>query len=222
MTPLLSCLGVSVDEVQRFDRPLVFGSSIPHAAMGGLGGVVLPHQPASRAEALLERGAACVFVGEAALAERDLVARLASRYGGERVGVYLPGRRMANHWSFETTSNADFKVVAPSCCEPAWEVLRADGSGSGLSAQRWIEAMVDAGARSALVQVDIEDDTDLNLCAGLVETLGERVCLAPARQQAPPLDEWIRFGQARWIALPPPLYLRRRALMAPRDAQEAA
>lgn len=222
MKPVLTCLAASVDDAGRFGRPLVFGSSIPAASIDRLAGVVLPHQPESRAQVLLERGAPCVFVGDAALADRGLVGRLAGRYGGERVGVFVPARRMANQWSFETTSNADFKVVAPSCCEAAWEVLRADGSGSGLSAQRWVDAMVGAGARSALVQVDIEDDTDLNLCAGLVETLGERVCLTPARQTAPALDDWIRFGQARWIALAPPLYLRRRALLAPRDAEEAA
>jgi hypothetical protein len=222
MTPLISCLSDNVDEVERFERPLVFGSAIAPSAIGRLGGVVLPHQPASRAEVLLERGAARVFVGEAALADRGLVARLATRYGGERVGVYVAASRMANQWSFETTSNADFKVVTPSCCEPAWDVLRADGSGTGLSVQRWVAAMVEAGARSALVQVDIEDDTDLNLCAGLVETLGEHVCLTPARQKEPVLDDWVRYGQARWIALAPPLYLRRRALMVPRSAQEMA
>jgi hypothetical protein len=222
MTPLISCLADNVDQVERFERPLVFGSAIAPSAIGRLGGVVLPHQPASRAEVLLERGAARVLVGEAALADRGLVARLATRYGGERVGVYVPARRTANQWSFETTSNADFKVVTPSCCEAAWDVLRADGSGTGLSAQRWVEAMVEAGARSALVQVDIEDDADLNLCAGLVEVLADQVCLTPAAQQAPVLDDWVRFGRARWIALAPPQYLRRRALLVPRSVGEAA
>jgi hypothetical protein len=82
-----------------------------------------------------------------------------------------------------------------------------------------MEAM---GLRSALVAVDIDDDADLNLCAGLVELMGERVCFAPVTQTAPALHEWVRFGQARSIALPPLVYARRRALLAPPTAMEAA
>jgi hypothetical protein len=218
---VLSCLAPNADEAAGFDRPLVFDSGASWPAVPGTAGVILPRQWEARAATLLERGVHCVFVGDATLADPGLIERLASRFGSNRVGVYVPARRRAIHWSLETTSNADFKVVAPSCCEPAWEVLRADRSASGLTVQRWIETTVAAGARSALVQVDIEDGTDLDLCAGLVETLGERLCLTPTRQRDPAIDEWIRFGKARWIALPPALYLRQEASLRPRSVEGA-
>lgn len=164
--------------------------------------IVLAREDEARADALLAGGAGCVLLGEAALLDSGVVERLAGRHGSERVGVYVPARRLAVSWSFDTTSNADFKVVTPSVCEPAWEVLRADGSGSGAYAGWWIGEMFKRGASLALVRVDIQDDADLNLCAGLVEDLGERLWLGPLADPAPNLDEWTTYGRLGQLALP--------------------
>ena len=215
MTPSVHCLAPSYDEAQRFERSLVCDSAIPAAALSGLEAVVLQRQTAERARGLLARGARRVLLGDAALIDPDLVGRLAREYAPERVGLYIAARRKPNRWSFDTTSNADFKTVTPSVCEPAWGVLRSDGTATELNAYHWAAAMVRAGATSALVQVDLADDDDLNICAGFVELLGERVCFAPATQTAPALYDWVAFGQARSIALPPLVYARRKALLTP-------
>ena len=90
-------------------------------------GIVLASGDEQRAATLIAAGADCVFLGEAALLDSCVVDRLVTAHGMERVGIYAPLRRQTVSWSFETVSNADFKTVAPSHCEPAWEVLRADG-----------------------------------------------------------------------------------------------
>lgn len=221
MTLALHCLATNVDDALRFDSALVCDSAMPLATLSRLHAIWLPHQSAARARALLERGARRVLLGDAALADRAGVAQLAADFGGDRVGLYVRARRMANQWSFETSSNADFKTVTPSVCEPTWEVLRSDGTAGARSAHRWIASMDAMGLRSALVEVDIDDDADLNLCAGLVELMGERVCFAPATQAAPALHDWVQYGQARAIALPPRVYARRRALLAPPTDRES-
>lgn len=164
--------------------------------------IILTTAGEARAEALLAAGAACVLVGEAALLDSTLVERLAARHGSARIGVYVPARRLEARWSFDTTSNADFRVVTPSVCEPTWEVLRADGGGTGALAGWWIGEMIKRGASLALVRADIRDDADLNICAGLVEDCGERLWLGPLDDPAPRLDEWAAYGQLRRIALP--------------------
>jgi len=218
----LHCLTHDPTEAAGIEAPLLFDSPALPAALAGLAGVVVAHGDEARVAALLERGAARVFVGDAALADPAVIARLQA-FGAARLGVYARARRMVNQWSFDTHSNADFRVVAPSVCEPAWELLRSDATVAVAHAHHWIEQMVRRGARMVLLQADIRDDADLNLCAGLVERFGDAVCFAPASDDKPPLDEWVRYGQVRRIALPPALYQRRDALLAPAGAaQEAA
>lgn len=166
------------------------------------GGVVLADGDEQRVATLLAAGADCVFVGEAALLDSTVVDRLVAAHGAERIGIYAPLRRQTVSWSFETVSNADFKTVTPSHCEPAWEVLRADGSGTGSLASWWLTAMRELGATRFLVQVDIQDDTDLNLCAGLVEDLGNALWIGPLLDPAPRVADWVDFGQCRQLALP--------------------
>jgi hypothetical protein len=170
--------------------------------------IILTTAGEARAETLLAAGAACVLVGEAALLDSTLIERLATRHGSTRIGVYVPARRLEVQWSFDTTSNADFRVVTPSVCEPSWEVLRADGGGTGALAGWWIGEMIKRGASLALVRADIRDDADLNICAGLVEDCGERLWLGPLDDPAPRLDEWVAYGQLRRIALPPDQFQR--------------
>jgi hypothetical protein len=116
-------------------------------------------------------------------------------------------------WSFDTVSNADFRVLTPSLCEPGWEILRADGSATGIEVAWWLGEMKKRGASTVLVQVDIGDDADLNLCAGLVEKLGDRLWIAPHRQAEPVLADWVAYGKVAQIALPPALFARRTDLL---------
>lgn len=221
MNVRLHCLAADPDDAAGIDAPLLFDSPALPVSLAALAGVVVARGDEARITALLERGAARVFVGDAALADPAVITRL-QRFGPGRVGLYARARRMANDWSFDTTSNADFRIVAPSLCEPAWELLRSDGSVGATHAHHWIDRATQRGARLVLLQVDIRDDADLNLCAGLVERLGGAMCFMPADDHDPPLDEWVRFGQVRHIALPPELYRRRDALLAPTGgAQES-
>jgi hypothetical protein len=185
--------------------------------------VVLGAQSEAAAASLLDGGAHRVFIGEAALSDGGAVERLLKRYGAARIGLHVPVRRQSVSWSFETESNADFRVVTPSLCQPTWEVLLANGESSGVRAAAWMQAMLRLGVQTILMRADICDDTDLNLCAGMVETLGNTLWIAPLNDAAPPIADWIRFGQATQIALPVGLYHQRHALLPrERDADVAA
>jgi hypothetical protein len=163
-------------------------------------GIVLVGSDAARAETLLAAGPPCVLLGEAALIDSEMVARLAQAYPG-CIGIYAPVQRQAVDWSFETVSNADFKTVTPSVCEPAWEVLKADGTPTGTQAQWWLGALHDLGATQFLVHADVRDDTDLNILAGLVEALGESLWIAPRSEECLPLADFVNYGQCRQLAL---------------------
>jgi len=179
--------------------------------------VVLGAESEATAASLLDGGAQRVFIGEAALRDGDVVGRLLKRFGPTRIGLHVPVRRQSVSWSFETESNADFRVVTPSLCEPTWEVLHANGESSGIRASGWLDAMLQFDVQTILMRADICDDTDLNLCAGMVETLGSKLWIAPLHDASPPLADWIRFGLATQIALPVGLYQQRHALLPRAD-----
>lgn len=176
-------------------------------------GVVLGAESEATATALLDAGISKVFVGEAALLDAGVMPRLLKRFGAERLGLHVPVQRQSVSWSFETESNADFRVVTPSLCEPSWEVLKADGTPSGIRANVWIDDMLQRGVQSVLLRADICDDTDLNLCAGMVETLGSKLWIAPLTDPAPAIADWVSYGQATQLALPAALYHRRHELL---------
>lgn len=214
LPPVVRCLCDFNGEHQAPPDALVFDAPDVESRLVDFSGIVLPTGAETRAEALLAAGAACVFLGEAALLDSLVVDRLVARHGTERVGIYAPLRRQAVSWSFETVSNADFRVVTPSFCEPSWEVLRANGSGTGTLAAWWLKAMRQLGAGALLVRADIADDTELNLCATLVEEFGAALWLGPLHDEAPALADWVRYGQLRQLALPSELYARREDLLA--------
>lgn len=176
-------------------------------------GIVLESGDAGRAETLLAAGAPCVLLGEAALADSSMVEHLARAHLG-CIGIYAPVQRQTVSWSFEIVSNADFKTVTPSCCEPAWEVLKADDTPTGTLAAWWLGALRDLGATQFLLRADVCDDSDLNILAGLVEDLGECFWIAPRTDEHLPLADWTDYGQCRQLALPPDLYDRRMELFA--------
>ena len=180
---------------------LVFDAPGVEAVADACAGIVVVDGDEQRATTLLNIGAPVVFLGEAALRDSGIVQRLAAAFGSERIGVHAPAQRQSVSWGFETVSNADFRTVTPSHCEPAWEVLLADGSATGTLVAWWLGAMRDLGASQFLVRVAIDDDADLNLCADLVERYGDALWLQPAPGTVP-LSDWIRYGQARQFALP--------------------
>ena len=198
-----------VHDAYLIDGPALDAGAIPAAA-----GIVLPREGAARASALLAAGARRVLLGEAALLDSSIVAALATMFGSERVGVYVPARRFEVSWSFDTTSNADFKVLTPSLGAPAWEALRADGTPTGTQVLWWLGEMLKQGAAEALLCVDIRDDADLNLCAECVEHFGNWIWIGPLADAEPALDEWVRYGHVRQLALPPALHARALAIDA--------
>jgi len=192
----------------------VFDAHGVEAIASRCAGIVLEAGDEARAAALLAAGAPCVLIGQAALRDGTVVQRLAAGYGAERIGIHACVKRQSVSWSLETTSNADFKTVTPSLCEPAWEVLDGEGDGTGTLAAWWLPAMRDLGASRFLVRVDVVDDTDLNLCAGLVETLGEALWLGPLTHERPRIADWVRYGHARRLALPAGVFALRDELLA--------
>lgn len=193
---------------------LVFDRPGAEAVAALCAGIVLPAGDEPRAGTLIAAGAECVFIGDAALRDSGVIERLVAAHGAQRIGIYAPLRRQSISWSFETVSNADFKTVTPSHCEPAWEVLRADGTGSGALGGWWLATMRELGASRFLARVDIRDDTDLNLCAGLVEEFGDALSIGPLLDLTPHLADWVDYGQCRRIVLPEPVYAHRLELLA--------
>jgi hypothetical protein len=212
------CLAETFDPA-REAQFLVDGPAIDGCA-GQCAAIILPDGDEARAEVLLAAGARQVLIGEAALLDSGIIERLVAKYGKERIGLAVPVRNLAVDWAFETVSNADFKVVTPSICEPTWEVLRADGSGTGTHAEWWISQMIERGANTVLLLANIESDSDLNLCAGLVEKLGAQLWVAPRTIEAPPFADWIAFGHVRQLALPPDLYQQRETWQCPANADD--
>lgn len=185
-----------------------------------LGEMLPPEGGEAGIRAILDAGARQVFIGEDALLDAALVEKLAAEYGSGRIGLHVPVRRMQVSWNMDSVSNADFAVMAPSVCEPCWEILRADGTRSGTHAAWWIGEMFGLGACAALVQVDIGDDADLNILAGLTERWGERLWLAPLNDANPDLEAWVHLGGAARLALPEAIYQNGPYLAALRSAPQ--
>lgn len=180
----------------------------------------------ARARERLASGAAGVLIGEAALRDAEIVTRLAGEFGSQRIGVLVPCARMQVSWRLDTESNADFNIMRPSICEPSLEVLTAGARRTGTLAPWWIERMIERGAGPVLVRADFRDDTDLNLCADLVERFGERLWIGPLRDEQPPLGDLAALAGVARFALPPRLFredeqvLAWRGLGEPNDTAE--
>jgi hypothetical protein len=165
--------------------------------------IVLGRGGEARATELLERGAACVLLGDVAMLDCAVVSRLVGRYGSARIGVAVLARRRHISWSLDTVSNEDFRCLTPSVGKTGWEIMLSDGSASGTDAEWWLGEMLKLGASTALIRVDIEDD-DLNLCAGLVEAHGSKLWFSPWLKADADLEPWVRYGQIRQLLLPQP------------------
>ncbi|PWB51979.1 MAG: hypothetical protein C3F18_08650 [Nitrosomonadales bacterium] len=183
--------------------------------------IVLRHAGGERACELVARGAERVLIGEAALLDSSLIETLVKALGAEKVGVWVPARRMEVNWSLDLYSNADFKCITPSHVKPAWEILKSDGSRSGTDAAWWLGQMLGRGASLALLGVDIADDTDLNLCAELEEQFGSQLWLTPLAVAEADLLPWIVFGLARNLVIPGLERYDEAAMLALREALNA-
>lgn len=196
----------------------VFDCAGPPGDPAAIEGIILRGGGADEARRLLSGGAPRVYLGEAALRDSAVIGQLAAEFGSGRIGVYVPARRMQANWSMDIVSNADFRVMTPSVCEPCLEVLRADGARSGTHAAWWIGEMFGLGASSALLRADFADDDDLNILAGLTERWGDRLWLAPLHGTAPDFASWVGLGGATRLAVPDALYQNSPYLTALRSA----
>lgn len=162
---------------------------------------VMPDADAARAQAVLAESATPLLIGDAAVQDGTLIGRLSQGENAARLGVYVRAGRMPVSWSLDTTSNSDFRCVTPSWCKPGWEMLRADGQGTGTDVAWWLQEMFAAGAVHALIRMDIEDG-DLDICATLNLQFPGKLWFEPSAEFAGDLEPWIRYGKVRRLVLP--------------------
>lgn len=163
--------------------------------------VVLREGGVERAHELLARSATRVLLGDAALKDSSIIAPLAKEIGAERLGLWVPIRRMSVSWVLDTESNADFRCVAPSRVKAAWEVMLNNGSATGTDATWWIAQML-AHASMALIAADLNDHADLNICAEMTEQHGPRLWLTPLSSRDTDLRPWIHYGHVHNLVVP--------------------
>lgn len=189
------------DEAPCEGRRFVYDSGALNDNLAGCC-VVSPRADAERIDELLAAGAEQVLLGESALQDSALVARAVARHRAARVGVWLPVRRAVASWGFDTTSNADFSVVAVTNPVPRWVVLLADRSATDVDAQWWVGEMIATGCTTVLVSVAAPEDDDLLACAEMAEIAAERFWLDTGSADIEELRFWTRYGQARQLLLP--------------------
>ncbi len=165
-------------------------------------GVVLESGGLAQARARLAAGARQVLLADAALHDIAVTRSAVAEFGAARIGAWLPVRRMAVSWALDSQSNGDFKCMVPSNPQARWEVLTSDMQSSGTEAGEWIEQLVRLGVTTVLISVDMQDDRDLDLCAGLMERFGEWLWFSPLTASGADLAAWVEFGQASRLVLP--------------------
>jgi imidazole glycerol phosphate synthase subunit HisF len=160
--------------------------------------VVMERGTLARADTLLAAGARRVLLGEAALLDTAQVKEALARFGAQRVGLWLPTRRMEVSWSFNRESNPDFSFVMPTCPVPRWELLCADGTGSGTDAAWFAREMTRQGVEQLVLSLRQATEDDLGICAELNEEIGDRLWLTFADDHGDPAP-WIHSGGANRI-----------------------
>ncbi len=200
--PRLSCEWISPPAGTRHDTPFLLrlDDCDDAAATRHLGVVLLGGAGEARARELLQAGFAGVLLGDAVLYDLDVVDRLTSRFGAERVGVAVSAARLEVAWSLDAESNADFRIMRPSHALPDWEVLREDGAQSGVLLSWWLGRAFERGVGRAVVGVDIVDDADLNILAGLIESFGARLAIELRQSVQARIDDCIRLAGVRHLA----------------------
>jgi hypothetical protein len=164
--------------------------------------VVLERGGVARAGACVTAGAHRVLLTDAVLRDASVMRSALAEFGGARIGAWLPVRRMAVSWALDSQSNGDFKCMVPCNPQARWEVLGSDRQPTGTPAERWIEQLVQMGVAMLLVSVDMHDERDLDLCAGLIERFGDRLWFSPLDATDADVASWVEFGQVRQLVLP--------------------
>ncbi len=164
--------------------------------------VVLEGGGLDRVRARLAAGARQVLLAGVALQDAALMRTAIAEFGAARVGAWLPAQRVAVSWVLDTQSNGDFKCMAPSNPQASWEVLTGDLQSTGTEVGARIEQLVHAGLQTILISVDMQDDRDLDLCAGLMERFGAHLWFSPFTTVDADLASWIEFGQVNALVLP--------------------
>lgn len=167
--------------------------------------VVLPQGGETAARDLLANGAARVLFADAAIADTGFIQRMVAALGAERVGVWLPVKRMNVSWGLELTCNADFRCMTPSIGRPSWEVLRSDHTRTSIDADWWARQMLQQGASCVLVSADYTDEQDHTIAAELAEKCNGTLWLSPLTQSAVEwgMEDWHRYGNVSQLVLPP-------------------
>lgn len=158
--------------------------------------VVMERGALTRIETLLAAGACRVLLGEKALLDTALIQDAIARFGAQRIGLWLPARRMAVSWSINRESNADFSFIMPTCPVPRWELLLADGTGTGTDAAWFAREMARLGVEQLVISLHQASEDDLGVCAELNEEIGGRLWLTFAAGQVDHA-EWIGYGGVR-------------------------
>ena len=164
-------------------------------------GVVLESGGLAQARARLAAGARQVLLADSALRDSAVMRSAVAEFGADRVGAWLPLKRMEVGWSLDSQSNGDFKCMVPSNPQARWEVLTSDMQRTGAEAGGWIEQLARLGVTTVLLSVDMHDERDLDLCAGLMERFAERLWFSPLTAASADLASWVEFGQVRRLVL---------------------
>lgn len=180
------------------DHPLFMLDDETEAPVCAGAHVVMERGSLARAATLFTAGASRVLLGAAALLDTALVQEAIARYGTQRIGLWLPARRMAVSWSINRESNADFSFIMPTCPVPRWELLLADGTGTGTDAAWFAREMARRGVEHLVLSLHQAEADDVAIGAELCGELGERLWLTFADAHTDPA-EWIRDSGARQL-----------------------
>lgn len=182
----------------------MFDRGEPSARLSNIG-VVLQSGGLAQARARLAAGARQVLLADAALRDISVIRGAVAEFGAERVGAWLPAKRMEVCWSLDSQSNGDFKCMVPTNPQARWEALHRDGGRTGSEIGTCIEELATVGVTTILISVDMHDERDLDLCAGLMERFAPRLWfspLSPFSTLGADLAAWVEFGQVRQLVLP--------------------
>jgi hypothetical protein len=179
--------------------PLTAGVDLSHAT------VVLPQGGEAEARDWLGSGAMRILFADAAISDTGFIRRMVEALGAEKVGVWLPVKRMGVSWVLDKTSNADFSCMTPSIGKASWEVLRSNLSRTGIDADWWARQMLQQGASCIVVSADYTNEQDHTIAAELVEKCQDSLWLSPLNQTGVEWkqEDWQNYANARQFVLPP-------------------
>ncbi|MFN3785507.1 MAG: HisA/HisF-related TIM barrel protein [Thiothrix sp.] len=180
-------------------NPLIAHVDLTHVT------VVLPSGGEEQARAWLDMGAERVLFADAAVQDTTLIRRMVEALGADKVGVWLPVKRMGVSWVLDKTSNADFSVMTPSIGKPSWEVLLSSGKRTGIDVDWWSRQMLAQGATCILISVDYTDWHDQNIAAELVEKFSNHLWLSPLYQDGVKwgAEAWQTYAKVQQMVIPP-------------------